>query len=197
MFVEGTDDQAFASHQIELVHGGDEWHVHFLEGKDYSKLLHKIDVVMVDSWFSNYGKSISVVQDADLDASGTFNRIASVFRKLKLPVPTNHGSVARDARWATGIFVMPDGIQNGSLENLLLQSIPDASRMERANKYVSDATTSFGPLPYPAKSTLQSYLAVQDTFLKWISMAIKFDHVLPASGPATEPFRQFILDLGN
>jgi hypothetical protein len=196
MLVEGPDDQAFADKIIQQWSQPDQWHVHFMDGNktDWNSTL---EVVLDDAWFHEGGRSVSLVRDADLDPVAVFASLTHTLRARSLPVPAEAGEVVAGGRWTTGVFVMPGGLKQGALEELLLESIDSSPRVAMARDYIERVTASFGAPPHPSKSTLQSYFAGHESFVKWISLGLQMSSILSSSANAFQPFGQFVATLAT
>ena len=71
-------------------------------------------------------KSLAIIQDADSDASATFQSICATLKSNNLNIPTQMGIFTTNIP-KVGIFTIPDGKNSGMLESLCLSIIkPDS-----------------------------------------------------------------------
>lgn len=67
-------------------------------------------------------RSIGVVRDADDNADGASRSVCGQLRSVGYEPPAGHGQFS-DAKPSIGVFIVPDGTANGSIETLCRHSV--------------------------------------------------------------------------
>ncbi|MFO0612360.1 MAG: DUF3226 domain-containing protein [Polyangiaceae bacterium] len=121
LLVEGKDEVNFFNALLERV--GLNFQVLPVDGK--SKFRSTLDLLRNDPRWSELTQLIAI-RDADQGkdesfqigeaAKGAFASLADSFRQFGVPVPSGHGAIARRDQLRSAIFIMPDGIRDGMLE---------------------------------------------------------------------------------
>ena len=83
--------------------------------------------------------SLAIIQDADNDASATFQSICSTLNKRELHAPVQIGTFTRDTP-KIGVFIIPDGKSTGILESLCLSTIESRSIMKCVDSFMDCVT---------------------------------------------------------
>lgn len=194
LLVEGPDDRAFAARQIDMFDMNDRWHVHHMDGNstDWTGML---GVILNSDQFQDFGVAIGIVLDSDLDPAAAADKAKGHLRNAGLPVPANHAEVAA-GQVRTGFFLMPNGEDNGALEELLLDGV-DPSRRSLAESYINDVSQTFSPPKKARKAVVQAYLAGQVDHVKSIPVAVRKSQVIDPHAAAFDPFRKFLEDLSE
>ena len=68
-------------------------------------------------------KSLAIVRDADQSAKPAFKSVCSALKKNNLPTPLQSGTFATDNSLKVGVFIIPDGTNDGMLESLCLSIV--------------------------------------------------------------------------
>lgn len=194
LLVEGPDDRAFAARQIEVFDSGDGWHVHHMEGNttDWTGML---GVILNSDPFQDSGFAIGIVLDSDLNPAAAADKARGYLRNVGLPVPANHAQVTKDGI-RTGFFLMPNGKDNGALEELLLDGV-DSTRRALAESYIENVSQALTPPKKPRKAVVQAYFAGQVDHVKSIPVAVRKAEVIDPHATAFDSFRTFLKDLSN
>ncbi len=194
LLVEGPDDRAFAARQIEVFDTRDRWHVHHMEGNstDWTGIL---GVILNSDPFQDSGFAIGIVLDSDLNPAAAADKAKGHFRDAGLPVPTDHAAIAR-GQIRTGFFLMPNGEDNGALEELLLEGV-EGSRRALAESYIENVSETFVPPKKPRKAVVQAYFAGQVDHVKSIPVAVRKVEVVDPNATAFDAFRKFLKDLSE
>ena len=80
--------------------------------------------------------SLGMVCDSDNNPVKNLNRLQKALKDSKLPVPDSHASLAgRDP--TVGVFVLPDGGSQGSLDTMCRKSVADEMRAGCVDSYLS------------------------------------------------------------
>ncbi|WP_285042901.1 DUF3226 domain-containing protein [Plantibacter sp. LMC-P-059a] len=197
VFVEGADDQAFTAATIARFGKPLDWQIHEMGG-NRTPWADMLEVALDDDWFHEQGRSIAFVLDADDDPDAALARVALWCTNNGLPVPTAHGTVVRDGRWAVGAFIMPDGARRGALEELLIDGA-DTARLEAAEAYIDAVADTFGEMKWKNKSLLLAYFAGhgQAQMVSHVPLAVQITGVFDHDGDAFKLYRDFLLKLAE
>jgi len=133
LFVEGQDEvKVFArlltdlgrEHEIQVINAG---------GRDRFKTA--FPGYVLQEGFRRV-TSLAVVQDADEGVAPRFQSISNVLQKYDLPVPAGAGQFADHEGRRTGVYLLPDNVRAGCLEDLFLESMSDAGFRAYVTQYV-------------------------------------------------------------
>ena len=128
LIVEGKDEENFF--QVLFKKKGIEGvQIMSVGGKD--NFSNNLSDIMKHPEFGNL-KSLSIVRDADLSAKPAFKSVCSALRSNGLPVPSQSGKFATDNSLKVGVFIIPDGKNQGMLESLCLSIIkPEGTNIKQ------------------------------------------------------------------
>lgn len=80
---------------------------------------------------------IGIVRDAETNAAkSAFDSVAGVLRQHKLPIPSKPGEITLSGPPRVGVFIMPDNVEKGMLENLCLRTVEETPVYACINAYV-------------------------------------------------------------
>jgi len=103
---------------------------------------------------------------------------------------------------AVGVFVMPDGVANGALEDLCLQAVADATGegelaciQDFLDCVASRGSVAWSP-PNRVKAQLNAWLASRPDPTRRLGQAVAAGVLQPAS-PAFAPLRAFLTSLAT
>ena len=104
-------------------------------------------------------RAIGVVRDADDDAGGAFESVHDSIRDVGYVPPASHGQFS-DALPAVGVFIVPDGTEQGAIETICRRSVGTDETAKCVDGYLKcladhDAMYSRNP----DKSFAHAYLA--------------------------------------
>jgi hypothetical protein len=103
--------------------------------------------------------TLLVIRDADENASGAFSSVANALQACGLPVPLKHAAFAR-GKPRTAIFVLPDGLKAGMLEDLCIESVGDDPAIKCVNDFLECVARKCGHNPQPqSKAKVHAWLA--------------------------------------
>lgn len=68
-------------------------------------------------------KSLAILRDADQSAESAFKSLCSTLKKNDLPVPLQSGTFVTNNSLQVGVFIIPDGNNQGMLESLCLSIV--------------------------------------------------------------------------
>ena len=173
-----TDDRVrgLTSDRLLLVEGQDEknlttamlgrWDVGGIQiidvgGKDNFK--PRIDALMSSARSRNLPLSaIGVMRDADNSPTSALESVTDTLRSLRLPVPNVHGAFISGPP-SVGVFILPDGKSQGSVEDLCWASVEDTSAAQCSTSYLN-CLQDLAALrsKNTAKTLVHAYLAAQE-----------------------------------
>jgi hypothetical protein len=127
LIVEGRDDQLCFEAALRDHLGLTDIQIMPIGGK--TLLTRNLTGLVADPDFATVG-SLAVVRDADETAPGaivpsashSFQSVCGSLRHVNLSCPTAHGQFA-DGPPRVGIFIVPNGVDDGMLETLCLHSV--------------------------------------------------------------------------
>ncbi len=127
LIVEGHDEEQFFAAALRDHLGLADIQVMPIGGK--TRLTANLAGLVNDPLFSNV-QSLAIIRDADATAPGStvpsaiqaFQSICGSLRHVGLPCPVAHGQFV-DGPPRVGIFIVPNGVDDGMLETLCLQSV--------------------------------------------------------------------------
>ena len=127
LVVEGRDEEMFFDAALRDLLGLTDIQILPIGGKtqltqNLLSLVNDVDFLTV--------QSLAILRDADLTAPGAtvasaaqaFQSVCGSLRHVGLPVPTSHGQFAPGPP-RVGIFIIPNGVDDGMLETLCLSSV--------------------------------------------------------------------------
>lgn len=104
-------------------------------------------------------ESIAIICDADADPGNAFQSIINALKKASLSCPDRHGAFSQ-GHPKIGIFIMPDGLNQGMLENLCLNTLLRDPAMRCVEEYFNCIAKTGIPEPKPiAKAKVYAWLA--------------------------------------
>jgi hypothetical protein len=106
--------------------------------------------------------SLGVTRDADDNAQGGFDSISDSLRRVGLVTPTAH-AVIEKGQPQVGIFILPDGQNQGMLEDLCLASLANHPSMQCLDDYFKCIERQVGRLPNNlSKARIHAWLSSQE-----------------------------------
>ena len=198
LLVEGKDDFHVIVHLWEA-HGLPKKHFEAVDCKSSDELLR--DHLELRLKESAPPKIIGIVLDADEDPSSRWdaikNRLIEAGYKELPTQPSEKGTIIeQNGLPKIGVWIMPDNLSKGMLEDFLAQLAPEES-MEFAKACVADAKgngiSSFKDV-HQSKAEIHTYLAWQDEPGNPLGISIDAK-ALDAHLPAAKQFIQFMKSL--
>jgi hypothetical protein len=127
LVVEGRDEEMFFAAALRDHLGLTDLQIMPIGGK--TLLTQNLMILVRDVNFSTV-RSLGVLRDADLTAPGAtrtsaaqaFQSVCGSLQHVGLPCPTAHGQFAAGPP-RVGIFIVPNGVDDGMLETLCLMSV--------------------------------------------------------------------------
>jgi hypothetical protein len=163
LLVEGVNDQ----HVIwSLLQRRQFPEVFVVEQKGgYSNLLRVLSVELKGSELDRLG----IVLDADLDVGARWSSVKDVLRKNGFPdfptQPSPDGTVVSNGRIRIGVWLMPDNVISGMLEDFVQQLLPEGDPIwPISSRFVEELPETENRYRncHIAKARIHAWLAVQD-----------------------------------
>ena len=208
LLVEGDTDKRVIPYLMEA--NGVEWKkngqppIVYIEPYNGVEELLKPGVVEAELRASRL-EALGVMVDANGDASDRWNRIKALcdkqFKNLPNGIPQNGLDTVHPETGARfGVWIMPDNLFSGMLEDFLIRLIPKDSRglYELAEKCVAEAARSGAPFKdvHEAKAKIYTWLAWQDEPGKQLHQAVHH-RVLDPKRPESQLFVDWFRRLFN
>lgn len=103
--------------------------------------------------------SIGITRDADLDPINSLKSICGFLTKEPFTSPGSHGTFAGQ-RPKCGIFLMPDGVSPGMLEDICIEAVRGDPAFVCVEEYLSCVATRANRNPdSPAKARIEAWLS--------------------------------------
>jgi hypothetical protein len=137
--------------------------------------------------------TIAIVRDADTDPAKELERVQGVLRSNTFPVPQEHAAFA-DGPPRVGIFILPDGVGMGMLEDLCLSAVKEDAAMKCVDDFITCVAACGRPGPPAknlAKARIHAWLASHSEPDKRLGEAARAKY-FPWDHAAFEPLREFI-----
>ncbi len=133
LLVEGKDEEFFFKTflkkkeicNIQIISSG---------GKD--KFKNKFPAIKNTPGFDEV-TSLAVIHDADTNAQGAFQSICSVLKNNSVDYPKQISSFTTSNSLRVGVFIIPDGGNQGKLESLCLSTVESDSIIECIDSFMS------------------------------------------------------------
>ncbi len=155
---EGKDELRFFGALLKHL-GRTDVQVEECQGKD--GLRRYLKALVVRTGFETLER-ILIVQDGDNNPDGRFNSVRDIVANCDLVPPMRHAQIS-DGKPAVGVFIMPDGLREGMLEDLCLSSVADDPAMKCVDGFIS-CVEELGNDPKPrSKARLHAWLASRES----------------------------------
>jgi hypothetical protein len=141
-------------------------------GKDKFKI--EFPLLINSEGFSEV-HALGFVRDAEEDqALSAFSSICGILKKNGLPVPKIMNSINNERNMKIGVFIMPNNIDEGMLEDLCLESVKTKPVFECVNEYIkcclSDLSEDEKNINV-SKAKIQTYLASKKPIVNSLGLA--------------------------
>lgn len=160
--VEGHDEVIFFNELFKYIGIEDSVELWEVGGKDQFK--NKMPVLQKTTGFNKL-ETIGIIRDADESFENAFKSIKGVLEKMKFQAPERAGEFTAGIP-KIGIFVMPDNVNEGSLENLCLDTVKDDDAMECVDQVINCAKKLKKPPKNIPKAKTQAFLALMPEIAK-------------------------------
>ena len=179
--VEGKDEGEFfkALLQHQKI---DTFQVFPMDGKDRFK--NELPLLMSTDGFSRV-HTLGFIRDAEeKEAGSAFQSICGTLKKSGLPVPKKIDAIIQKAKMRIGVFIMPNNLDEGMLEDLCIASVritPLFQCLERYLACCSACLPAVEAIKNPSKAMIQAYLACKSPIINSLGVAAQkgywdFDH---------------------
>lgn len=195
------------STKILAVEGQDEWY--FFKNM-LEKHLKITDVQLIDiGGESNFEKELATisvlpdftsvkktgfVRDADNDVQKAFEKICKAIKdKLDLPAPETMNNFTNN-KPQIGVFVMPNNIDGGMLEDLCLQSVKNDPVIPCLDAFISCVKSKLPTNKHPknwSKTQTQIFLATRKEIKSSVGFGAEKDH-WKFDDPCFDALKQFL-----
>lgn len=127
-----------------------------------NKLTQYLAALVVRSGFEQL-ESLILFRDADDNPSGAFVSVAESLTRCGLLAPSNHGQIGA-GRPRVGVYVLPDGLRKGMLEDLCIESVKTDKAMLCVDEFIACVNKKCQYLPKPeSKARAHAWLASRKT----------------------------------
>ncbi len=135
--------------------------------------------------------SLGITRDADNSAQSAFESVCSSLRRASLPVPSQPGEIVGDTPQVS-VLILPDGQNEGMLENLCLTAIETDPVLQCVDEYFDCVYRTVGREPNNmAKARVHAWLSSQIESDKRLGEAAKAGY-LPWDSPGFDSLKQFL-----
>ena len=154
------------------------------------KLAAYLDVLKLRPGFAQLA-SLGVTRDADESAIGAFASVQSLLQKRQFVIPNTPGDITEGSP-RVGIIILPDGVNNGALEDLCLAAWREDPLLQCIDAYFDCVSTAKGEPPRQiSKARVHAWLAAQGTPDMRLGIAAK-KGLIDWNNPAFERLVTFI-----
>ncbi|MEM3290789.1 MAG: DUF3226 domain-containing protein [Candidatus Micrarchaeaceae archaeon] len=123
------------------------------------------------------------IRDAEENSKEAFDSIKDIIAKYGLPVPQEAGTIEKKNNLWTGIFIMPDNLHKGALENLVIKTVKDRKEYKCVEDFIKciPKYKSTNSKSRRAKASVLAYLASQKEIVNSLGLGASkkywdFDH---------------------
>jgi len=169
--VEGKDECNFFKAMLKYEEI-DNTQVIDIGGKDKFKI--ELPLLLNSEGFSEV-HTLGFVRDAEENqAESAFSSICSILKKNGLPAPKIINTINNEGNIKTGVFIMPNNIDKGMLEDLCLESVKVNPVFECVEKYIECCLSCFPENEKNiniSKAKIQTYLASKNPIVNSLGLA--------------------------
>jgi hypothetical protein len=165
--VEGIDEKNFLEKLLEYIGILDMVDIRPAGGKNQFNNL--MPGFAITRGFRSLEK-IAVIRDADENAGDAFKSVTGVLKKIGLQSPERPGEFSHGSP-SVGVFIMPDNLSNGMLEDLCLESVKDHEAMECVDNFIACTQTLKEKPNNISKAKVQVFLAAKPRIVNSIGLA--------------------------
>ena len=171
LIVEGEDERNFFAALLKHEHVNGV-QVIPVGGKD--KFKTELPLVVNEDGFFKKVDALGFVRDAEENqAKAAFSSICSTLIKNNLPAPKSINQVIDQQNIRIGVFIMPNNVDEGMLEDLCLQSINTNPLYRCVDEYLQCCLSQISENEKIniAKAKVQAYLATQNPLVSSVGLA--------------------------
>lgn len=188
-----------ASPNVLLVEGNDDLHVikNLLKRERIDLAIEIIDCGGIDQMLERLPvqlkasglKILGIVLDADESVSARFNAVRNILEKAGIPSfpksPDPNGTILRSTDLTVGVWVMPDNVARGKLEDFVALLIEPTDDLKPLVNEALDAIEVGGTSRYKAsdrsKAFIHTWLAWQEAPGRPMGLAITMKYLSASS----------------
>lgn len=197
LIVEGQDERAFFICLLNFL-GIDKVQVFDVGGRmNFSSYLAALSITSDFDKVKRFG----FIRDAEENkAFSSFQSMCAVIKKYlpNVALPSEPGEIKNSEEFSCGIFIMPDNINEGMLEDLCLDSVKDTSLYSKAESYVIKAKSLQAEADSKKynvhKALVQTYLAGLPDIANSIAVAAR-KRIWDFNSPVFDEVKDFIKKL--
>jgi hypothetical protein len=121
--------------------------------------------------------SLGFVRDAEQKQAGSaFSSICDILEKYKLPVPKAINTINDENNMKIGVFIMPNNIDEGMLEDLCIESIKAKPIFKCVDEYITCCLSHLSESEKNinrSKAKIQAYLACKKPIVNTLGLAAR------------------------
>jgi hypothetical protein len=182
--VEGTDEINFFTALLKVLKISD---VQILDFKGKTNFSANIKALPNIPGYDLVSK-IGLIRDADdKEPKSAFDSLVAALNKVQIPAPTELNSFTAESP-SVGIFIMPDNVKKGMLEDLCLKYVEDLPE----NKCIEEYFCCINKIPDElSKSMIQIYLAGKNPLVNSLGLGALKNH-FDFSSPHFDTLKGFL-----
>ena len=139
LLVEGRDEvnlfNALIWHSL-----GDESNIQVIDAGGKDQFPTSLQAIRTEAKTRPAFRSFGVVRDADDNPTGAFQSVCAHLRNVEYEAPQSHGTFS-NASPSVGVFIVPDGIECGTIEALCRRSVEDSNIAQCVEQYLECLAT--------------------------------------------------------
>jgi hypothetical protein len=124
--------------------------------------------------------TLGFIRDAEENqAESAFSSICAVLKRNNLPAPTNINTMIDEQNIRIGVFIMPNNIDKGMLEDLCLESVKTNPVFQCVDQYISCCLLCLSENESNinrSKAKIQTYLAIKNPIVNSLGLAAQKGH---------------------
>lgn len=189
---EGVDEQRLFTAWLKVLDLSENIQVEYYEGKN--NLSRYLKSLSIRPGYQRL-ESLGIFRDADTDAKSAFQSVQNALIKARLVCP-EHSGLFVEGKPRVGVFILPDGIDNGMLEDVCLAAVKSSPEMECVEQYFQCVTNTV-PKKQPkniSKAKIHAWLSSQNEPDKRLAEAAEAGY-WPWESPAFDLLKQFLREL--
>ncbi|MFC2146764.1 DUF3226 domain-containing protein [Acidobacteriota bacterium] len=192
LLVEGKDEKIFFEELFKHMTKEDIVEVHDVAGKDNFK--KDMPTFVITPGFNDV-ETIAIVRDADDSCTSAFQSVEGVLKENSFLPPERPGEFSQ-GNPKMGVFIMPDNINPGMLENLCLETVKEKEGMECVNRFIDCANQLENPPKNRdiAKAKVQAFLAIMPGVFDMVGLGAKKGY-WDFDSAALKPLKNFLSEL--
>jgi len=159
IYVEGHDDAWFINALLDEI-GADASQVGIIYLQGNGEIEKELKYLTKSSaYVSRKTTSVAVILDADVSAAQTLSRLHASLDKRGLPTPAAAEISVYDDNRRLGVYILPDGLSTGAIEELLMGTIAHDNRLVTVDGALTSIEAEHGALDHRMKRLVRMYLS--------------------------------------